>query len=88
MKAKKQLIRVVRTPTGEIEIDLTGKKPGRGAYLCASIACFKLAHKSKAFDRALKQSVSSIIYERLAQDFIRVEDEYLSSREELSDAEQ
>jgi len=88
MKPKKQLIRVVRTPTEEIEIDLTGKKPGRGAYLCAAIACFKLAQRSKAFDRALKKRVSSNIYERLAQDFIRVEDEFQSSREEMADAEQ
>ncbi|QGR00119.1 YlxR family protein [Paenibacillus psychroresistens] len=88
MKPKKQLIRVVRTPQEEIQIDQSGKKAGRGAYLCAQIACFKLAQKSKAFDRALKQNVSISIYEQLAQDFIRVEDEYLLSRDEIPDDEQ
>jgi uncharacterized protein len=88
MKPKKQLIRVVRTPDEQIQIDQSGKKAGRGAYLCAKIDCFKLAQKSKAFDRALKQNVSSAIYEQLAQDFIRVEDEYLLSREAMPDDEQ
>lgn len=87
MKPKKQLIRVVRTPLDVIEIDLTGKKSGRGAYICATISCFKMAHKSKAFDRSLKQTVSAEIYQRLAEDFIRVEDEYLSLRERLPDEE-
>jgi predicted RNA-binding protein YlxR (DUF448 family) len=88
MKPKKQLIRVVRTPQEEIQIDQSGKKAGRGAYLCAQVSCFKLAQKSKAFDRALKQNVSTLIYEQLAQDFIRVEDEYLLSREAMSDDEE
>jgi len=88
MKPKKQLIRVVRTPLEEIQIDQSGKKAGRGAYLCAKISCFKLAQKSKAFDRALKQNVSMTIYEQLAQDFIRVEDEYLLSRETMPDDEE
>jgi predicted RNA-binding protein YlxR (DUF448 family) len=88
MKPKKQLIRVVRTPQEEIQIDQSGKKAGRGAYLCAQISCFKLAQKSKAFDRALKQNVSTLIYEQLAQDFIRVEDEYLLSREAMPDDEE
>lgn len=88
MKPKKQLIRIVRTPQEEIQIDQSGKKAGRGAYLCATIACFKLAQKSKAFDRALKQNVSIAIYEQLAQDFIRVEDEYLLSRDAILDDEQ
>ena len=54
---KKELIRVVRTPEDEVLIDLTGKKAGRGAYLCGKVSCFKLAHKNKALDRALKQHV-------------------------------
>jgi predicted RNA-binding protein YlxR (DUF448 family) len=88
MKPKKQLIRIVRTPQEEIQIDQSGKKAGRGAYLCAQISCFKLAQKSKAFDRALKQTVSPLIYEKLAHDFIRVEDEYLLSREAMPDDEE
>ena len=81
MKAKKELIRVVRTPEGEVLIDLTGKKSGRGAYLCGRLACFKQAGKSKALDRALKAPVSPEIYQRLAQEFIKVEDEFIAAKE-------
>lgn len=80
MIPKKQLIRVVKTPEDEILIDITGKKSGRGAYLCGKVDCFKLAHKSRALDRALKHQVAPEVYDQLAQDFIRVEDEYLASR--------
>ncbi|WP_248926331.1 RNase P modulator RnpM [Paenibacillus hamazuiensis] len=85
MMPKKELIRVVKTPTDEIMIDLTGKKSGRGAYLCGKQSCFKLAKKSKAFDRALKAAVSSEIYDRLEQDFIRVEDEFIAQKETVND---
>lgn len=85
MMPKKELIRVVKTPEDEILIDLTGKKSGRGAYLCGKLSCFKLAQKSKALDRALKQHVNSDIYEQLAQDFIRVEDEFLAGKERVND---
>lgn len=88
MKPKKELIRVVRTPDEQILIDLTGKKSGRGAYLCGKASCFKLAKKSKAFDRALKQAVSSEIYDRLEQDFIRVEDEFNAMKEAAPDDEE
>ena len=87
MMPKKELIRVVKTPQDEILIDLTGKKSGRGAYLCGKLSCFKLAHKSKALDRALKQQVKSDIYDQLAQDFIRVEDEFLAGKEKENDEE-
>lgn len=80
MLPKKELIRIVKTPEDEILIDLTGKKSGRGAYLCGKVDCFKLAHKTRALDRALKHSVSLEIYDQLAEEFIRVEDEYLSAR--------
>jgi uncharacterized protein len=88
MKPKKELIRVVRTPEGEVLIDLTGKKSGRGAYLCGKVACFKLAFKNKALDRALKQPVSADIYKQLEQDFIRVEDEYKALKEQAADDEE
>ena len=85
MMPKKELIRVVRTPEEEVLIDLTGKKSGRGAYLCGKVSCFKLAKKSKALDRALKQSVSDDIYDQLAQDFVKVKDEFHASKELLAD---
>jgi len=85
--SKKELIRIVRSPQGEIQIDLTGKKPGRGAYLCGKVACFKLAKKSRAFERALKTSVGADIYDRLEADFIQVEDEFQAGKEFVSDDE-
>lgn len=87
-KPKKELIRVVRTPSGEVLIDITGKKSGRGAYLCGDVACFKLAKKSRALDRALKVTVSDGVYDTLAQEFIRVEDDFRAYQESLPDDEE
>ena len=58
MKPKKELIRVVRTPEGEIVADETGRKNGRGAYLCRAEACFNKAVKTRALVRALEQPLS------------------------------
>jgi len=52
-KPKKELIRLVRTPEGKVEIDLTGKASGRGAYICPSEACLEKAYKTKSLSRAL-----------------------------------
>lgn len=52
MKAKSELIRIVRSPEGEIFLDTTGRKNGRGAYICKNADCFLKALKKKAFDRA------------------------------------
>lgn len=75
MMNKKSLTRIVRTPEGEVTIDPSGKKSGRGAYLCTKVECFQLAKKKKALDRALKQSVSDEIYTHLEDDFIKVQPE-------------
>lgn len=85
MMPKKELIRVVRTPAEEIMIDLSGKKAGRGAYLCGKVSCFQLARKNKALDRALKQSVSEAIYEQLEQQFIAVEERFIANKELAGD---
>ncbi|MFB9273568.1 RNase P modulator RnpM [Cohnella cellulosilytica] len=85
MMPKKELIRIVRSPEGEIHIDLTGKKPGRGAYLCGKVACFKLAKKSKAFERALKTPVGADIYDRLEAEFIQAEEEFQANKELADD---
>jgi predicted RNA-binding protein YlxR (DUF448 family) len=87
MMSKKELIRVVKTPTDEMLIDLSGKKAGRGAYLCGQLTCFKLAKKSKALDRALKSAVSPDIYDALEQDFVKVEDEFIAAKESAVDHE-
>ncbi|MBC8080354.1 MAG: YlxR family protein [Gorillibacterium sp.] len=88
MKPKKELIRVVRTPEADILIDLTGKKSGRGAYLCGSLKCFKQASKSKALDRALKAPVGVEIYQRLEQEFIKVEDEFNAAKLAVGDEDE
>ncbi|MCF6137147.1 RNase P modulator RnpM [Pseudalkalibacillus berkeleyi] len=64
-KPKKELIRVVRTPDGEVSIDLTGKKSGRGAYICDQISCFELAQKKKALQNQLSTQISETVYETL-----------------------
>ena len=65
MKPKKELLRVVRTPEGEVLIDPTGKKSGRGAYICASSACFMKARKQKQFERTFECAVDAATYEAL-----------------------
>lgn len=65
MKNKKELLRVLRTPEGQIILDLTGKKAGRGAYICNSEACFTRAYKEKKLERALKQALPPETYEEI-----------------------
>ena len=67
-KPKKELIRVILTPDNEIELDLTGKKTGRGAYICRSSECLAKARKTKAIDRSLKFEVPVEVYDRLAKE--------------------
>ncbi len=81
MKAKKELIRIVKTPDEQLLIDLTGKKSGRGAYLCGKVECFKLAKKSRSLDKALKHKVGEAIYDQLEQEFIRVEDQFHTAKD-------
>lgn len=57
MKPKKELLRVVKSPQGEISMDTTGKKPGRGAYVCKSSQCLQRAAKSRQLERALEQPI-------------------------------
>ena len=67
MKPKKELIRVVRSPDGEISLDFKGKASGRGAYLCPEPACLKKAVRAKALERALSVSIPPEIYEKLRE---------------------
>jgi predicted RNA-binding protein YlxR (DUF448 family) len=62
---KKELLRVVKSSTGEITIDPTGKKPGRGAYICRSEKCLTAAVKKKGFERALRTVVPAELFENL-----------------------
>ena len=65
-RPKKELVRVVRAPSGEISIDLVGKKPGRGAYLCPDPDCLTKAKKKKALERCFEQPVPAEVYDALA----------------------
>ncbi len=69
MKDKKSLLRIVRSPEGEISLDLTGKKNGRGAYVCPDKACITKAVKEKRLERALEKSISEEVYQKLLEDF-------------------
>ena len=68
---KNELIRVVRTPEGEIVLDLVGKRSGRGAYVCKSPDCFKKARKAKRFESALECLIPEDVYERLSEEMNR-----------------
>ena len=64
-KDKKELVRVVRSPEGEVSVDLTGRKNGRGAYICRSADCLKKARKQKAISKALNCEISDEVFEQL-----------------------
>ena len=68
MKPKRELIRVVRSPEGEISLDFRGKSPGRGAYLCPDPQCLKKAVKARALERAFSAQIPEEIYARLEQE--------------------
>lgn len=67
-KPKRELIRVVRSPEGEISLDLVGKKSGRGAYICPDKTCFAKARRSKRIDRALECNIPESIYDKMEQE--------------------
>ncbi len=67
MKPKRELIRVVRSPEGEISLDFKGKASGRGAYVCPEMNCLKKAMKSKAIERAFETAIPEEIYAQLTE---------------------
>lgn len=67
MKPKRELIRAVKSPDGEVNLDFKGKMPGRGAYLCPNGECLKKAMKSKALERVFSVQIPEEIYEELRQ---------------------
>ena len=73
MKPKKELVRVVKTPEGEFLLDLTGKKSGRGAYLCANEQCLAKARKTKQLERALETAIPDEVYEKLEREMEGIE---------------
>jgi predicted RNA-binding protein YlxR (DUF448 family) len=70
MKPKKELIRVVKNSEGDIKVDLTGKAPGRGAYICKNIACLEKAIKTKRFEKNFETKIDEVIFQRLREELM------------------
>lgn len=68
LKSKKELLRIVLSPEGEISVDRSGKAPGRGAYICPNEICFTAAYKAKRLEKSLKHAVSPEVYETLREE--------------------
>lgn len=68
MKPKKELMRVVKSPENEISLDFTGKKNGRGAYLCKDALCFEKARKARRFEKSLSCRIDESVYEVMADE--------------------
>ena len=68
MKPKKDLMRILKTETGEFLVDADGKKNGRGAYICRSVECFRKAVKSRGLERSFKQQIPEEVYDRLEKE--------------------
>lgn len=68
MKPKKELIRVVKSPEGEISLDFTGKKSGRGAYICHSVECFNKARKGRRLEKAFSCKIDAGVYDAMAEE--------------------
>ena len=73
MKSKKEMLRVIKTPEDLIELDSTGRKNGRGAYICFSKECLLKAVKNRGLERSLKISVQKEVMEKLSEEFDAVE---------------
>jgi len=67
-KEKRRMIRIVRTPEGNVNLDFSGKMNGRGAYICPNIECLKKALRSKALDRSLEVTIPEEVYARLEKE--------------------
>lgn len=73
MKPKTELVRVVRSPEGELSMDLTGRKAGRGAYVCRSIDCLRVARKARRLERSFACAIPAEIYDRLEEEMMEGE---------------
>ena len=73
MKSKREMIRVIRTAENEICIDATGRKNGRGAYICPSMQCLKQAIKSRGLERSLKTAIPDLVYQQLEEEMSQID---------------
>lgn len=70
MKPKKELVRVVKSPEGDISLDLTGRKPGRGAYVCPKLDCLKSARKARRLEKAFSCQIPAEVYDRMEEELL------------------
>ena len=75
MKPKTELMRILKTESGEFIVDAAGKKNGRGAYICRSLECFKSAVKSRGLERSFKQEIPQDVYDSLEKEMGEIEKE-------------
>lgn len=75
MKGKKEMMRILKTPEDEICLDVTGKKNGRGAYVCRSRECLQMARRNKGLERSFKMSIPNEVYDALEKEFEELETE-------------
>ena len=68
MKPKRELVRVVKSSDNEISLDLTGKKNGRGAYICENIECLRLARKARRFEKSFQCRIEESVYEAMEKE--------------------
>ncbi len=74
MKPKKELIRCVRSPEGEVSLDFTGKKSGRGAYICRSAECLEKARKARRFEKSFSCKIEDSVYEVMTDELRAAQD--------------
>ena len=67
-KQKRELIRVVKSPEGEISLDLTGRKPGRGAYICPRLECLQKARKARRLEKAFSCQIPDSVYDAMEEE--------------------
>jgi predicted RNA-binding protein YlxR (DUF448 family) len=72
-KEKPTLLRVVRSPEGEVSLDFTGKKSGRGAYVCRDVACLRRVRKSRRIDRVLECEIPDAVWDRMEKELLSYE---------------
>lgn len=70
-ETEKELVRVVRSPQGEVSLDLSGRAPGRGAYVCRNVECLKKARKAHRFERAFSCQIPEAVYDRMEEEMSR-----------------
>ncbi len=74
MKNKREMIRVIRTAENEICIDATGRKNGRGAYICPNMNCLKMAMKNRGLERSLKTAIPESVYQQLEEEMSHIDE--------------